>query len=299
MKIGLGLGSGISPPTTVQMAVQAEASGFDSFWVTEGAIGDAFALLGAVAVSTSSINIGTSVVSVYVRSLPLLGMSAATVATLAPGRFRLGIGPSHREQVEKEHGLTYDQPLSRMRDAVSATRAASNNGTILGHELGTVSLDHFKLQFADTVPPFPILFGATGPRMVTMAGDLADGVIGVWRTPDDVAQLRRHLPAGAWFSLLLHCGIGSVSLSASEALATARERHGRFHRYRELFRSQSSLAGVTCENPDQLGEALDQYEAAGLDEVILLPVGNVEPGEAELAERLTFALQSAHALHKR
>jgi organic hydroperoxide reductase OsmC/OhrA len=78
----------------------------------EGHGGDQFAVLAACATQTSRILLGTSITSVFVRTAPTIAMAAATLDELTGGRFILGVGSSHKVQVEAEHGIAYGKPLT-------------------------------------------------------------------------------------------------------------------------------------------------------------------------------------------
>src|SRR5204862_2523284 len=106
----------------------AEALGYESAWVAEGHGGDQFAVLAACATQTSRILLGTSITSVFVRTIPTIAMAAATVDHLSAGRFILGVGSSHKVQVEDEHGVTYSKPLTGTRETVDIIRALLRDG---------------------------------------------------------------------------------------------------------------------------------------------------------------------------
>ena len=95
---------GMAPRDAVEFVRRAEALGYESAWMAEGHGGDHFAIFAACAQVTNTIQLGTSVTSVYVRSAPTIAMAAATVDALSEGRFILGVGSSHRVQVGPEHG---------------------------------------------------------------------------------------------------------------------------------------------------------------------------------------------------
>src|SRR5713226_3531992 len=97
---------------------------------TEGHGGDQFAILAACAVTTRRIKLGTSISSVFVRSATTIGMAAATVDQLSGGRFVLGLGSSHKVQVEPEHGVPFIQPTQRLRETVDVARALLRDGTV-------------------------------------------------------------------------------------------------------------------------------------------------------------------------
>ena len=106
-RIGVAISGGPNPAEIVDLVVLAETLGYESAWLAEGHGGDQFAVLAACAVRTSRIRLGTSISSVFVRTAPTIAMAASTVADLSDGRFILGLGSSHKAQVEPEHGATY------------------------------------------------------------------------------------------------------------------------------------------------------------------------------------------------
>ena len=107
-RIGIGFSSnGLTPGEIVECVRLAEALGYESAWVAEGHGGDQFAILSACATATKRIRLGTSISSVFVRSAPTIAMAAAAVDHLSGGRFVLGLGSSHKVQVEGEHGIAF------------------------------------------------------------------------------------------------------------------------------------------------------------------------------------------------
>src|SRR5437764_11876133 len=111
-RLGIAFSGGASPAEIVDCVKLAETLGYESAWVAEGHGGDQFAVLAACARETSRIGLGTAITSVFVRTAPTIAMAAATVDDLSGGRFILGIGSSHKVQVEAEHGVLYAKPLT-------------------------------------------------------------------------------------------------------------------------------------------------------------------------------------------
>src|SRR5437764_12625914 len=121
-KIGIAISGGPNASEIVELVQLAERLGYDSAWVAEGHGGDQFAILAACAVQTSCIRLGTGTSSVFVRTAPTIAMAAATLDQLSNGRFILGLGSSHKVQVEGEHGVEYAKPLTRTRETVAFIR---------------------------------------------------------------------------------------------------------------------------------------------------------------------------------
>ena len=117
-RIGIAFPGGPSPTEIVECVKLAESLGYESAWVAEGHGGDQFSILSACATQTSTIQLGTAISSVFVRSIPTIAMAAATVDQISDGRFILGLGSSHRVQVKPEHGIDYDKPITLVRQSI-------------------------------------------------------------------------------------------------------------------------------------------------------------------------------------
>ena len=142
-RLGISFSGGADPAEIVECVKLAETLGYESAWVAEGHGGDQFAVLSACAVQTSKILLGTSITSVFVRTVPTIAMAAMTVDAISGGRFILGIGSSHKVQVELEHGVPYRKPLTRVRESVEAIRALLRDGRVhyTGETVGIESFD--------------------------------------------------------------------------------------------------------------------------------------------------------------
>ncbi len=98
--------------------------GYTDAWSSEVNGADAFTPLAAAALWTTGLRFGTAIAGIYTRGPALLAMNAATCASLAPGRFVLGIGTSSPVIVEDWNGLKLDRPYQRARDTLRFLRAA-------------------------------------------------------------------------------------------------------------------------------------------------------------------------------
>lgn len=175
-RIGFGISGGLTPSEIVECAVLAEELGYESVWVAEGHGGDQFAVLAACAQVTSRIVLGTSISSVFVRTVPTLAMAAATVDDLSNHRFILGLGSSHKVQVEPEHGVTYDKPITRVRESVDIIRSLLRDD-VVSYEGETVNIGRFDLWFTPSRRDIPIYLAAVFPKMMQVCGEIAQGVI--------------------------------------------------------------------------------------------------------------------------
>ena len=158
----------------VGLARRAEALGYESVWVTHGSGRDSFLVLAAYATATSRIGLGNGVVPVYPRHPTAVAQAALTLSELSGGRFRLGLGVSHRATMEEMLGLRLEEPLSVMREYVAVLRGALGRGARFAGR-------HYRVQWSVALPELPpappVLIGALSPRMLELAGEIADGVV--------------------------------------------------------------------------------------------------------------------------
>jgi probable F420-dependent oxidoreductase len=180
----------------VALVREAEQRGYDTAWTAEVSGQDAFTTMALIAQSTTRLRVATGVVPIQTRTPLVLGMTVATLGHVAPGRIALGLGVSSPVIVSQWHGLPFGKPLGQMREAVQIIRQ------VLAGERVSFEGQHYNVRgFRLTLPPLPqpvrIYLGALGPRMLELAGEIADGVLLNWLAPETVADCLKHLEAGA------------------------------------------------------------------------------------------------------
>jgi 5,10-methylenetetrahydromethanopterin reductase len=157
----------------------AEDAGFEAVWQAESRlVREATVPLAAFGAVTEHIKLGSGVVSMWVRNPAFLAATFATLDDLAPGRVILGIG-AWWDPLATKVGVAREKPLRAMREIVTVVRA------LLAGETVTFSGDFVHLDGVeiDTVHDerrprdVPIVIGATGMRMMALAGEIADGVL--------------------------------------------------------------------------------------------------------------------------
>ncbi|WP_214405260.1 LLM class flavin-dependent oxidoreductase [Pseudonocardia lacus] len=178
MKLGVTMpvDDGLTAPQYLELVRAAEECGYDSAWVGEVAGPEAFSMLGLMLGATDRIRVGTGIASIYPRTAPLAAMAYATLASAAPGRVLAGLGVSSPLIVREWHGLAYERPVEKAEAYIAALRAAWAGEKVRG--------------FRPTLPvahPPPIVLGAMNPRMLRLAGRVADGVFLTWCPPSEVA----------------------------------------------------------------------------------------------------------------
>jgi probable F420-dependent oxidoreductase len=165
----------------VDLARHAEDLGYDSVWVPEGRGRELFGVIGAMATVTSRVRLGTGILPLYSRPPALAAMAAATLGDLSDGRFVLGVGTGHPAIVERGYGVPFREPLRATREYVEIMRRVGAGGPVAF--AGRV----FRVEALQLEAPprhaAPIYLAALGPRMLRVAGEIADGVILNWSTP--------------------------------------------------------------------------------------------------------------------
>jgi len=171
--------------------------------------------------ATSRIRLGTSISSVFVRSAPTIAMAAACVDHYSQGRFILGLGSSHKVQVGPEHGLEFAAPIPRVRDTVDIVRRLLRDGNLADYRGEVTSIDTFDLHFPVLRSDMPIYLAAVFPRMLEIAGEISQGILLTWCTPEHAGAAARHMAAGATRS-----GVDPASVELATLLSVSAEGAG-------------------------------------------------------------------------
>ncbi|MGD0424066.1 MAG: LLM class flavin-dependent oxidoreductase [Candidatus Bathyarchaeia archaeon] len=205
----------------------AETKGFESVWFTEDYyFVDPVGLAAATAVTTTRITIGIGVTNVYTRSIPLIAMTAATLDGIANGRFILGIGLGVRERIMQQGYEPKKNSLQAIRESVEIIRRLIAKETV-SYDGRVFRERDVQLAFNPLRPRIPIYLAAMGPRMLQLAGEIADGVLLSVFTPINFLKLvRENLAIGAeraGRNLDEIDVAGYIVLSASDDSLTARE----------------------------------------------------------------------------
>jgi len=206
MKLGLMLGYwglGMGPEDQLEVVQEAERLGFDSAWAAEAYGSDAATVLAWLAAGTTTIKLGSAIFQMPGRSPAMTAMTAATIDELSGGRMLLGIGSSGPQVAEGWHGQRFGRQLQRTREYVAVVRKALSRerlefkGETLELPLPDGPGKALKLTIAPRQDRIPIYLAAIGPKNTALAGEIADGWIPTFFSPEHIADFRALLKEGA------------------------------------------------------------------------------------------------------
>ena len=189
----------IFPPTQAPerlnpVALAAEAAGLAQLWVWEDCFSESgIATATAILAATSRVTVGIGLLPVPLRNVALTAMEIATMARLFPGRLTAGVGHGVLDWMGQV-GARVESPMTLLREYTIALYALLHGDTVTTHGR-YVHLDEVALDWPPAVVP-PLLVGGIRPRTVSLAGELADGLIipgGV--SPDDMRTSVRQFHA--------------------------------------------------------------------------------------------------------
>lgn len=178
----------------------AEQRGFEAVWQAESRlVRDAIVPMAAFAATTSRIKVGSGVINNWTRNAALIAATFLTLDDLAEDRILCGIG-AWWDPLAKNVGIDRSKPLQAMREVVSVVRALLNAETV-SFSGDFVHVDGIKLDVVHGRKGprnVPIYIGATGPKMMELTGEIADGaLLNYLVRPDYNLEALDQLAAGA------------------------------------------------------------------------------------------------------
>jgi alkanesulfonate monooxygenase SsuD/methylene tetrahydromethanopterin reductase-like flavin-dependent oxidoreductase (luciferase family) len=197
MMIGVGLDArlGLSFGQLREMAQEAKRFGFESLWTPAGGVPDAFHVCAAWGQDTG-LRTGISVVPAALMWTPsALAVQAATVAQLSAGQFVLGLGTGGVGPGFWAASGLPDRPIAVMRKYATGVRDLLAGKTV---DSGGLTLGPRTTALrAGGLPRVPIYLAALGQQMLRLAGEVADGALLNWATPERIEASRQLVAAGA------------------------------------------------------------------------------------------------------
>jgi F420-dependent oxidoreductase-like protein len=206
MRLGLNVGYwglGLTAEQQLDLVREAEAAGFDSVWAAEAYGSDTATVLAWLAGQTEKIRIGSAIFQMPARTPAMTAMTAATLDQLSNGRMILGIGSSGPQVAEGWHGQPFPKQLKRTREYVEILRKAlarerlEYDGEVYKLPLPDGPGKALKLMIGPVQDRIPIYIAAIGPKNTTLVGEIADGWIPTFFSPEHVAEFKGLLEEGA------------------------------------------------------------------------------------------------------
>lgn len=253
---------------------------------------EAFSTLAGLARATYRIGLGTGVVPIDTRTPDVIAMGGTTIQELSSGRLILGIGT----------GTPVAGSLARLRASIAFLRAV-----FAGRQAKLPTGEEFRLSISPGAVAVPIWVAALGPKTMRLAGELADGVLLNWCTPERVASAAKEVrigaetagrdPSAVTVAAYIRACVGQEDPVALAALKAPAAEYAAMPHYRRQFEDEglgaeaataaaaAAAAGNFQEVPDRLvrsvclvGDPADaaarlrEYRAAGADLPIVYPV---------------------------
>jgi F420-dependent oxidoreductase-like protein len=206
MRLGLHIGYwglGLTADEQLRLVREAESLGFDSVWSAEAYGSDAATVLAWIAGQTETIKLGSAIFQMPGRSPAMTAMTAVTIDQLSGGRMLLGIGTSGPQVAEGWHGQPFAKQLQRTREYVDVVRMALARERVEYHgETYELPIPNgpgkaLKLMIAPVQQKIPIFIAAIGPKNTALTGEIADGWIPTFFSPEYMHESKKLLEEGA------------------------------------------------------------------------------------------------------
>jgi len=267
---------GVGPSVGCQLdaVVRLERAGYRAAWTNEVVGKDALVQLSLLLAATQRIMFGTAVANVWVRPALTLGAAAALLSEAHPGRFVLGLGVGYPEQAANV-GREFGSPVAVMRDYLAGATAPA--------------------------VAYPRLVGANGPRMLALAGEVADEVLPAGLPAAFTAAARRALGPDKLLVVGVTAAVGGDTAARARAAASMLVSMAWFRRSlmrlgyteRDVSDVSDRLVGdlVAHGDPASIATAVRAHRDAGADHVIVMPaMGEDYEAGVDTLERLAPTL---------
>src|SRR5687768_5316256 len=307
----------LGPDTALHTARLAEEVGYSSYWTAETTGPEAFSLLAAVGAAAPSLGLGTGVLALQLRTPAVVAMAGATLQALHPEQdIVLGIGISSPVVTQRWHGVPYgDRPLARTREYVTLLRECLTGEKVdFAGDFYQVKGFRLGVRLGERRPK--IVIGALNPKMLALAGEIADGValnyLPASHVPWSVEQVRKG--GDATIYAYVHAGVCDreegvelarrdlFSYAVVDAYARNFERAGYGDEVAEVRARHAdgdragALAAVSDRmvdgidvmgDPDTVQATMQAYVDAGVEVPVLMPLpwGSDRRASADLTIR--------------
>src|SRR3954452_2659265 len=206
MRVGLHVGYwglGLTAEDQLRLVTEAESAGYHSVWAAEAYGSDTATVLSWLAADTKTMKLGSAIFQMPGRTPAMTAMTAATIDQISGGRMLLGIGSSGPQVAEGWHGQPFARQLRRTREYVEILRMAlGRERVVYDGEIYQLPLPDgpgkaLKLMIAPVQERMPIYIAAIGPKNTQLTGEIADGWLPTFFSPEHVGESRKLLEEGA------------------------------------------------------------------------------------------------------
>jgi F420-dependent oxidoreductase-like protein len=204
VRLGVNLGYVLDrdPTEVVAVAQEADQLGYSVAWAAEAYGSDAATVLSYVAAKTEHIDVGAAVFQIPARTPAMTAMTAATLDMLSGGRFRLGLGVSGPQVSEGWHGVRYAKPLARTREYIEVVNQAlsrqrvEHDGEFFPLPLPDGPGKALRLSVHPVRDHIPTYLAAIGPKNLELAGEVADGRLAIFFSPEFAGETAASVQVG-------------------------------------------------------------------------------------------------------
>jgi G6PDH family F420-dependent oxidoreductase len=295
-------------PEIVALARRAEQAGFETAWISDhfhpwideqGQSPFVWAVLGGIASATDRLRVHTAVTCPTVRIHPaIVAQATATVATMLPGRFGLGVGSGEalNEHIFGDPWPSAEVRLEMLEEAVHVIRQLWDGG-VTHHRGLHYTVEHARLYSLPDEPP-PIHMSGFGPKAIALAAQIADGYINTAPDAAALVEYRRHGGCGSAQGGIKVCWADDEAEARRTArrlwpneclpgeLAQVLPTPEHFAQASALVTEDMVAEAVPCgPDPERHVAAIQAFFDAGYDEVYVQQIGPDQDGFLRFYER--------------
>ena len=300
MRIAIGLDTDGPVEKTIERARRLSERGFKSLWSSQIFGPDTLTVLALVGRELRDLDLGTSVVPIQPRHPSMLAAQARTVQDAIGGHLSLGVGLSHQVVVEGLWGISFERPGTYMREYLNALAPMLRGEKVneQGERVKAVTMG--PLGPKEVAAP-SLLVAALGPKMLELAGTLADGTV-LWMTGrktigSHIAPTIRAAAAQAGrpeprVVCSLPIGVTSDPAGARERINTEYAMYATLPSYAAMLEREGAKAPADVSligSKEQVLEQLHELAKAGVTEFSGAPSGTSDEREGALETLLTYA----------
>lgn len=293
MRLSINASANLANPNLEALqnhAKQAEADGFSGWWLAQTGMVDALTAITVAAAAAPTLEYGTAVIPTYPRHPTMLAAQASTTQAAINGKLTLGIGLSHKPQVEGQWGMSFDKPVRHMLDYLNILQPLLETGNVNYKGDVFTRLGEPMARLTDDAPP--VMIAALGPQMLKIAGKRTAGTI-LWMVGEKTIESHIAPTINAAADEVGRSApriLCSLPVTITDTPAPVREFanvalkiYGELPSYRAMLDREGAAGPADVAligNEEQVAERLANIKAAGATDFAAVEfVGTPEDGE--------------------